>query len=105
MYDRMQTFTMEELTKIHDASLHVLKNIGVKFEDDQAVDIFKNAGHSVNGKVVYFSEKQISQALESAPSHFVLSARNAEKSVVIGDENFGLAPGYGAPFIITPEGR
>lgn len=105
MYDRMQTFTIEELTSIHDASLHILKKIGVKFDDDQALDIFKRAGHSVSGNIVYFSEKQISQALGSAPSQFILSARNAEKSVAIGGENFGLAPGYGAPFIVTPEGR
>jgi trimethylamine--corrinoid protein Co-methyltransferase len=105
MYDRMQTFTMEELTKIHDASLHVLKNVGVMFDDDEAIDIFKDAGHKVNGKIVYFSEKQISRALDSVPEQFVLSARNAENSVPIGGDNFGLAPGYGAPFIITPQGE
>jgi trimethylamine--corrinoid protein Co-methyltransferase len=104
MYDRMQTFTMEELSKIHDASLRVLKNIGVMFDDDEAIDIFKNAGHKVSGNVVYFSEKQISRALESVPAQFVLSARNAEKSVPIGGHNFALAPGYGAAFIVTPQG-
>jgi trimethylamine--corrinoid protein Co-methyltransferase len=104
MYDRMQTFTMEELTKIHDAALHVLKNIGVMFDDDETIGIFKDAGHKVDGKIVYFSESQIGSALETVPAQFVLSARNAEKSVPVGGEHFCLAPGYGAPFVITPQG-
>ena len=105
MYDRMQTFSDVELTKIHDAALHILKTIGARFDDDEAIDIFKKAGLKVDGNIVYFSEKAIDQALASAPSEFVLSARNAEKSVVIGNEGFGLAPGYGAAFIIDPEGQ
>jgi trimethylamine--corrinoid protein Co-methyltransferase len=105
MYDRMQTFTDEELTKIHEAALHILKNIGARFDDDEAIDIFKKAGLKVDGKIVRFTGKAIDEALASAPSEFVLCARNAEKSVVIGNENFGLAPGYGAAFIIDPEGQ
>lgn len=105
MYDRMQTFTDGELAKIHDGAMHILKTIGVRFEDDEATDIFKNAGLKVEGNIVRFTEKVIDQALASAPSQFVLSARNAEKSVVIGNESFGLAPGYGAAFIIDPEGQ
>ena len=105
MYDRMQTFTDGELTKIHDAALHILKTIGARFDDDEAIDIFKKAGLKVDGNIVRFTEKVVDQALASAPSKFVLSARNAEKSVVIGNESFGLAPGYGAAFIIDPEGH
>ena len=105
MYDRMQKFTDGELTKIHDAALHILKNIGVRFDDDEAIGHFKKAGFKVAGNIVRFTEKAIDQALASTPSRFVLSARNAEKSVVIGDENFGLAPGYGAAFIIDAEGQ
>jgi len=105
MYDRMQTFTDQDLTKIHDAALHILKNVGVRFDDDEAIDIFKKAGLKSDGNIVHFTEKLIDQALASAPSKFVLSARNAEKSVIIGEEGFGLAPGYGAALIIDPEGQ
>ena len=105
MYDRMQTFSDEELTKIHDAALHILKKIGARFDDDEAIDIFKKAGLKVDGNIVRFTEKAIDEALASAPSQFELCARNAEKSVVIGNENFGLAPGYGTAFVIDTEGQ
>jgi trimethylamine--corrinoid protein Co-methyltransferase len=105
MYDRMQTLTDEELAKIHDAALNILKSIGARFDDEEAIDIFKKTGFKVDGNIVRFTEKAIDEALASAPSEFVLCARNAEKSVVIGNENFGLAPGYGAAFIIDPEGQ
>ena len=105
MHDRMQTFTDGELTKIHDAAVHILKTVGARFDDAEAIDIFKKAGLKVDGNIVRFTEKVIDQALASAPSKFVLSARNAEKSFVIGDEGFGLAPGYGAAFIIDGGGQ
>ena len=41
MNARMQTFTEKELTHIHDASMDLLKNIGVAFNDDEALGIFK----------------------------------------------------------------
>lgn len=104
MYDRMQTLTRAELTKIHDAAMEILQHIGVKFDDDEAHDIFKKAGLKVDGKTVFFPEKEIQQAIASAPSHFHLAARNPAKSVAIGEQDFVLAPGYGAPFVITPDG-
>ena len=63
MYDRMQTFTDQDLTKIHDAALHILKNVGVRFDDDEAIDIFKKVGLKVDGNIVHFTEKIIDQAL------------------------------------------
>jgi trimethylamine--corrinoid protein Co-methyltransferase len=104
MYDRMTTYTTEALTKIHDGAMNVLKTAGVKFDDDEAIDLFKRAGLKVDDKIVFFSEKIISQALETAPSYFRLDARDPVKGVPIGGDHFALAPGYGAAFIITPDG-
>jgi len=104
MYDRIQTLTTEELTKIHDATMDLLKNTGVAFDDPEALTLFKKKGVRVDGKTAFVSEKDVRKAVESAPSHFSVSARNPEKTVSIGGENFALAPGYGAPFIVTPEG-
>jgi len=44
MHDRMQIFTEKELTRIHDASMDLLKTIGVVFNDDEALSIFKKGG-------------------------------------------------------------
>ena len=97
----MQTLNDEELNRIHDASMDLLKTVGVIFDDDEALDLFKANGFKLNGKTVFFTEKDILRALETAPSHFKLVARDPAKSVAIGDNDFALAPGYGASFIST----
>ena len=84
MYDRIQTLTTEELTKIHDATMELPKNTGVAFDDPEALAIFKRKGVRVDGKTAFVSEKDVRKAVESAPSHFSVSARNPEKTVSIG---------------------
>ena len=93
------------LTKIHDASMNILGSVGVAFNSNEALVIFKKAGLKVDGKTVFFSEKDITKAVESAPSHFRLAARNNEKFVDIGGDDFALAPGYGASLIVSANGR
>ena len=104
MYDRSQTFSAEELNKIHDASIDLLETVGVRFDDDEAVDLFKSNGFKVDGKIVFFAEKNIRSALDTAPSKFKLVARDPVKSVTIGGDDFALVPGYGASLITSNAG-
>ena len=105
MYDRMPTLTQEQMTKIHDASMNILCDVGVAFNEEESLEIFKKNGCKVDGKTVFFSENEIRAALESAPQRFTLAARNPAKNVQLGDDDFAFVPGYGAPFIISSDGR
>ena len=105
MYDRMPTLTQEQMTKIHDASMNILCDVGVAFNEEESLEIFKKNGCKVDGKTVFFSENEVRAALESAPQRFTLAARNPAKSVQLGDDDFAFVPGYGAPFIISSDGR
>ena len=104
MYDRMPTLSKKQMTKIHDASMDVLSNVGVAFNEEESLKIFKQNGFKIDGKTVFFREKDVSKALDTAPSHFKITARNPAKSVGVGGKDFVFAPGYGAPFVITSEG-
>lgn len=99
MYDRSQTFSREELSEIHDASIHLLNTVGVRFDDDEAVNLFKSNGFKIDNETVFFTEKNIRRALDTTPSNFKLVARDPVKSVAIGGDDFALVPGYGASFI------
>jgi trimethylamine--corrinoid protein Co-methyltransferase len=105
MYDRMPTLSEAQMTKIHDAAINILSSVGVAFNEEESLDIFKKNGFKVDGKTVFFSENQVRGALESAPQRFTLAARNPASSVQLGDDDFAFVPGYGAPFIITPDGQ
>ena len=104
MFERMQTFSEDDIKKIHDASMGILGSIGVYFDDEEVVGLFKSHGFKINGKTVFFSEEQVLKAIESSPSVFKITARNRDNDIAIGEENFALAPGYGAPFIIEYDG-
>jgi trimethylamine--corrinoid protein Co-methyltransferase len=105
MYDRMQTFTTEQMTRIHDASMDLLSSAGVAFNDEpEALEIFADRGFRVDGKTVFMTESQVRKALDTVPSRFRVTARNPGKSIDLGGEDFVFAPGYGAPFIALPDG-
>jgi len=105
MIVRLPNYSKKELTHIHDASMDLLKNIGVAFKGDEAPEIFKKNGFKVDGNTIFFSEKQVRQAVESAPARFEVAARNPANSVSIGGDSVSFAPGYGAAFIITRDGE
>ncbi|MDJ0783124.1 MAG: trimethylamine methyltransferase family protein, partial [Desulfosarcinaceae bacterium] len=105
MYDRMQTLTDTEMQLIHDSAMEILGSTGVAFNEAEALDIFTANDFKVSGKTVFFKERQIRTALETAPSTFTVTARNPNKNVVVGETHFALAPGYGAPFITDADGR
>lgn len=105
MYDRLQTLSSEELTKFHDSSLELLATTGIAFNEDEAVEIFSANGFKVDGTKVFFTESQIAKALATCPAKFTLQARNPEKNVTIGQDDFVFVPGYGAPFVSGPDGE
>ena len=105
MYDRIHHFSDAELSRIHDTSINLLETVGVQFDDDDAIDLFKSNGFKVDGKTIFFTEKDIRRALDTAPSKFKLVARDPVKSVAIGGDDFALVPGYGASFITSIGGH
>jgi trimethylamine--corrinoid protein Co-methyltransferase len=93
------------MTKFHDAAMAVLGKTGVVFHDPEALQIFQKHGFKVDGKRIFFNEKDVVKALESAPRRFRINARNPKKSVIIGEDHLVFAPGYGAPFVAESSGK
>ncbi|MCP4721290.1 MAG: trimethylamine methyltransferase [Desulfobacteraceae bacterium] len=105
MYDRMQELSTQNMEKIHDAAMDLLKTTGISFNEEEALEIFKANGHRVEGTIVFFEESDIQKALKTAPKRFTVHARNPAKSVEIGEDDFVFLPGYGAPFIMDASGE
>jgi len=95
----------EMLDKIHNSSLDLLKETGIRFPNKEALEIFKRHGFTLDGKMVFFRQQDIEKALETTPETFELHARNKNNSFVIGDDYYRMAPGYGPPFIIEKSGE
>jgi len=92
-----------DIDLIHQTSMRLLANVGVLFPCREALAIFKAHGVQVSGRKVFFSEKQVLDALATVPAQFILHARNPDRSVTIGNGQPVFAPGYGAPFVVDME--
>ena len=103
MYERMHILTKADQSKIHSATMEILRDIGINFYEPEAVEIFKHHGFRVDGNTVHFEEKDIQKALNTAPAQFEVIARNPGKSVIIGGDHLVFVPGYGAAAMITPD--
>jgi trimethylamine--corrinoid protein Co-methyltransferase len=98
-------FDHKRLDQIHNYSLELLSETGIRFPNKEALKIFKHHGFKTDGEMVFFLQKDIETALKTVPDTFELHARNKNNSFVIGDDSYRMAPGYGPPFIIENSGE
>ncbi len=92
-----------EVEEIHTTSMKLLTNVGVRFLDEEAIALFKKHGFKTDGRLVYLTEAQVMQAVNSAPARFTLHARNPAKNVTVGGGDIVFVPGYGNPFLMDAE--
>ena len=97
----LEFFTKDEMDAIHRTSLKILKEIGLKATNEQAFEIFAEAGAEVDpsSKIVKFSESLIEESLASTPSGFTWQARNPEKNVILRDTLVHFSPAACPPFV------
>jgi trimethylamine--corrinoid protein Co-methyltransferase len=102
--DRMQTLSTHELTLIHDASLNILKQTGINFNDTSIAGIFRHHGFKTDGTIVFFREEEVKKALSSTVPEFKIHARNPVHTVGVGNDHFICLPTGGAPNIADIQG-
>jgi len=92
----LEALDEEQLEFIHDISLRIVEEEGVEVMGDQALDLFRNAGASVdeNG-VVRMDRALLLETVAQAPETFDVVPRNPEQKLSVGGNviNFGLVSG------------
>lgn len=87
-----QVLTKEQLNRVHSLSLQVLREKGLMFYSERALDYFKKhegAGVYVDGQCVKFDPAFVEKCIAQAPSGFLWQARNNENTIYVGE---GQAP-------------
>ena len=81
----VNVFTESELDDIHLATLEVLERTGVFVEADDARDIFKDGGCSVDGetRMVRIPPHVVEDAIAAAPSKYVLCGRDPKNDFLM----------------------
>lgn len=95
---------MDKLERIHETSLRILKEIGIRLSHPEVLSIVKAKGVNVSGQMACFEPDQVMRWVRKAPDAFTLYARNPKYNVVIGGSHSECAAGYGCPFIIGSDG-
>ncbi|MCX8063222.1 MAG: trimethylamine methyltransferase family protein, partial [Anaerolineales bacterium] len=73
-----QILNIEEQQRIHQQSLRILAEVGVRFHGERALPLLRANGAKVDEDrgIAYLPIEMVEQALQTAPKSFVLGARN-----------------------------
>jgi len=95
----------EQIEQLHNASMHILENIGLELFDDEALDIWKRAGAKVDvsARRVWPDRELVSAAVAQAPASFNWLARNPERNLKIGGNAINFAPNSGMAYATNYE--
>jgi trimethylamine--corrinoid protein Co-methyltransferase len=92
--------------KVHIASMKMMRDHGVVFEEPRALDLFRKAGLKVDmgEERVFFAPELVEEMVRKAPSRFTIHARDPRNDVAIGGDSLVFAPVSGPPFVADREG-
>jgi trimethylamine---corrinoid protein Co-methyltransferase len=78
-----------EVRQIHEATLDVIENVGVKFHSQNALDVLEAHGATVDREttVAKIPGELVERAMSTVPSSFVLGARNPEYDLPLDGEH------------------
>lgn len=84
---RIKALADEDVAKIHQATLAVLEQIGVKFPSETALHILADAGADVDIKaqIVKIRPDLLIKSLAKVPAEFVMGSRRSQALDVILD--------------------
>ena len=89
-----------DLQRIHDFSMKLLWENGIHIPNERALSLFKRHGFRIDGQQVYITEKQVHDALETAPSHFVICGRNSKRNLNLGAGDYGVPGPIGPVYVL-----
>jgi trimethylamine--corrinoid protein Co-methyltransferase len=88
-YSHVEVLSADQLEAIHEASMTLLENQGMRMLHEPARRLLAEAGATVDeeSQIVRFDRGLVLESVAKAPSEFTLHARNPEKNIRIGGRN------------------
>jgi len=105
LLQNLKVLSDNEIIQVHEASIHILENTGVKILSKNVLDLLSSCGAMVDfdKKVARMPRKLVEACLSKVPSTFDLFDRNGNKAFTVGDSIPKCASGHNAIFIIDAE--
>ena len=85
---RIQTLSLDDLNRIHQATLNILAETGVRFPSQRALDIFAEYGADVDvdRQIVKIQPGILESALDKAPRIITMGSRGTEDLDMVLDD-------------------
>jgi trimethylamine--corrinoid protein Co-methyltransferase len=74
------------IAAIHAGAMRVLEEIGIEFLNDEARDLFRQAGCKVEGTNVRMGRDWVMEMVRRAPARFHITPRNPDRRIDLGDQ-------------------
>ena len=95
----------DALSEIEQQAEWIASEIGVEFRgDNDAIDLFRKAGASIEGERVRFDPGHLRALCSTAPAQYDMHGRDGVKDFTLGGDHLVLMPGYGSPFVTDLDG-
>lgn len=96
---------MSKAKELHQASIDILKEIGIEFQDEEILKILSDNNIKVENNRVYFTEEEIKEYMSKAPSEFTIYGRNEKYNMNINVNSTHYTAGYGCAKIREANGH
>lgn len=96
---RFEPLSHEALATIEVGAERLATEVGVQFDHPRALELFAEAGQSVDGNTVRFDPGFLRAQAAQAPEVFSLHARDPARDVVVGGNHMMFGPAQGPPFV------
>jgi trimethylamine--corrinoid protein Co-methyltransferase len=77
----------------------IASEVGIRFDHPRALELFGEAGQTVEDDTVRFDPGFLRAQARHAPSTFTLRARNPDRDLVVGGDHMVFGPANGPPFV------
>ena len=96
----MEIISADQVESIHDASLKILRDIGIRVESKTALKLLKDVRAEVDwdNQHVRFDPDLINELVSGLPEEFTIHARNPAKTVTMGKNSIVFATVCGPSF-------
>ena len=92
----------KEISRIHEASVRVLENVGFEMHYQPALELFEDNGARVDYDLrrVYLPRDLVSRCIKQAPSEFVFYGREPGKDIIVGGKRVHFGTGGLALYVL-----
>jgi trimethylamine--corrinoid protein Co-methyltransferase len=82
---RFSSLSEDQITLLHEASLEIMAHTGMRFYEEEALDLFRKAGASItDGNLVFIPPNLVEWALGTAPKNITMFDREGRRAMALG---------------------